>query len=317
MDFGSERRKYEDEKALERDCGICGGIGLILLILLAILTALAIFGGSIMHLFGFRYLSVGKAILFFVVATVVSYPINLIAGALPDALYHLNKITRDPGDDFIPVVGYRSYRIGTALRGLFYGFCVSYGDFCFCGISSLCARGYPESSERETENEIARISRECFWGSLHRENLSELRSSGVPPGACENRNPAGVRRSGTANFYHLAFRSQRQRQVRKAVTAGQARYDGNTQRFCDLSDDLLTAAAAGIRCTAGEGTQKDTAAAADLFGELQRGGGSARDGKFFLPHLRGTEFFLRFRFRRATPGRRRARSGSLRTDGRS
>ena len=26
MDFGSERRKYEDEKALERDCGICGGI---------------------------------------------------------------------------------------------------------------------------------------------------------------------------------------------------------------------------------------------------------------------------------------------------
>ena len=70
------------------------GFGLILLILLAILTALAIFGGSIMHLFGFRYLSVGKAILFFVVATVVSYPINLIAGALPDALYHLNKITR-------------------------------------------------------------------------------------------------------------------------------------------------------------------------------------------------------------------------------
>ena len=70
------------------------GFGLILLILLAILIALAIFGGSIMHLFGFRYLSVGKAILFFVVATVVSYPINLIAGALPDALYHLNKITR-------------------------------------------------------------------------------------------------------------------------------------------------------------------------------------------------------------------------------
>ena len=49
------------------------GFGLILLILLAILIALAIFGGSIMHLFGFRYLS---------------------AGALPDALYHLNKITR-------------------------------------------------------------------------------------------------------------------------------------------------------------------------------------------------------------------------------
>ena len=62
--------------------------------------------------------------------------------------------------------------------------------------------------------------------------------------------------------------------MREAVTAGQARYDGNTQRFCDLADDLLTAAAAGIRCTAGEGTQKNTAATADLFCELQRGEGS-------------------------------------------
>ena len=70
------------------------GFGLVLLIVLAILTALAIFGGSIMHLFGFSYQSVGKAILFFVIATVISYPINLIAGALPDAFYHLDKITR-------------------------------------------------------------------------------------------------------------------------------------------------------------------------------------------------------------------------------
>lgn len=94
MDFGSERRKYEDEKALERDCGICGGIWSDFADFIGDSDRFGDFGGSIMHLFGFRYLSVGKAILFFVVATVVSYPINLIAGALPDALYHLNKITR-------------------------------------------------------------------------------------------------------------------------------------------------------------------------------------------------------------------------------
>ena len=78
---------------------------------------------------------------------------------------------RKEADDFIPVAGYRGYRIGIALRGLFYGFCVSYGDFCFCGISFLCARGYPESSERETENEITRIFKRVFL---------EIAASGKP-----------------------------------------------------------------------------------------------------------------------------------------
>ena len=48
-----------------------------------------------MRLFGFRYQSIWSIILFFIIATVVSYPINLIAGGLPKALYKLKRISKN------------------------------------------------------------------------------------------------------------------------------------------------------------------------------------------------------------------------------
>lgn len=47
-----------------------------------------------MRLFGFYYTSVGNIILFFIIATIISYPLNLLAGALPKALLTLGKIKK-------------------------------------------------------------------------------------------------------------------------------------------------------------------------------------------------------------------------------
>lgn len=47
-----------------------------------------------MKLFGFQYESIGSIILFFIIATIMSFPLNLIAGALPKALYELKRISK-------------------------------------------------------------------------------------------------------------------------------------------------------------------------------------------------------------------------------
>lgn len=65
------------------------------LLIIVVLAIIAIFSGAIMHLLGFEYESVGGFILYFIIASVVSYPINLIAGALPKALLNLDRITRE------------------------------------------------------------------------------------------------------------------------------------------------------------------------------------------------------------------------------
>ncbi len=65
------------------------------LLLIIVLAIIAIFSGAIMRLLGFEYDSVGGFILYFIIASVVSYPINLIAGALPKALLNLDRITRE------------------------------------------------------------------------------------------------------------------------------------------------------------------------------------------------------------------------------
>lgn len=62
-------------------------------LIIAVLSIIAIFSGAIMRLLGFEYESVGGFILYFIIASVVSYPINLIAGALPKALLNLDRIT--------------------------------------------------------------------------------------------------------------------------------------------------------------------------------------------------------------------------------
>ena len=68
---------------------------LVALLIIVVLAIIAIFSGAIMRLLGFEYESVGGFILYFIIASVVSYPINLIAGALPKALLNLDRITRE------------------------------------------------------------------------------------------------------------------------------------------------------------------------------------------------------------------------------
>ena len=65
------------------------------LLIIIVLAIIAIFSGAIMRLLGFEYESVGGFILYFIIASVVTYPINLIAGALPKALLNLDRITRE------------------------------------------------------------------------------------------------------------------------------------------------------------------------------------------------------------------------------
>ena len=65
------------------------------LLIIVVLAIITIFSGAIMRLLGFEYESVGGFILYFIIASVVSYPINLIAGALPKALLNLDRITRE------------------------------------------------------------------------------------------------------------------------------------------------------------------------------------------------------------------------------
>ena len=65
------------------------------LLIIVVLAIIAIFSGAIMRLLGFEYESVGGFILYFIISSLVSYPINLIARALPKALLNLDRITRE------------------------------------------------------------------------------------------------------------------------------------------------------------------------------------------------------------------------------
>jgi len=65
---------------------------ILVIIVLAVVSVIAIFGGFVMCFFGFEYESVGSIILFFLLATIVSYPIGLLAEALPKVL--LNEFHR-------------------------------------------------------------------------------------------------------------------------------------------------------------------------------------------------------------------------------
>ena len=67
---------------------ICGTI------FIGMLSIIALVSGTIMKLLGFQYESIGSIILFFIIATIMSFPLNLIAGALPKALYELERISK-------------------------------------------------------------------------------------------------------------------------------------------------------------------------------------------------------------------------------
>lgn len=63
-------------------------------IFLVVLSIIALISGSIMKIFGFQYKSIGNIVLFFIIATIMSFPLNLIAGAFPKAFLKLGKINR-------------------------------------------------------------------------------------------------------------------------------------------------------------------------------------------------------------------------------
>ena len=79
-------KNFKIDKEKFKTFAICG------MIFLLILSIIALISGSIMKIFGFQYETVGSIILFFIIATIMSFPLNLIASAFPKALLKLGKI---------------------------------------------------------------------------------------------------------------------------------------------------------------------------------------------------------------------------------
>ena len=84
----SNNDKRESKKAVIFIIGIA--------LIIAVLSIFAVFSASIMYWLGFEYESVGSFILYFIIGSFVSYPMNLIAGALPKALLKPKKISKSP-----------------------------------------------------------------------------------------------------------------------------------------------------------------------------------------------------------------------------
>ena len=69
------------------------GVGLIL----ALLAGLSLVAGGVMKLFGFAYDSVGRLVLYFVAASVLSAVFGEVFSALPQVLYAMGKVNRAEG----------------------------------------------------------------------------------------------------------------------------------------------------------------------------------------------------------------------------
>ena len=76
--------KYKEKIITLLLCGV---------LFIIVLSVLALISGAIMKVFGFEYRSIGSIILFFIIATIISYPLGLIAGAFPKALLSLDKVS--------------------------------------------------------------------------------------------------------------------------------------------------------------------------------------------------------------------------------
>lgn len=66
-----------------------------ILLITAALSVFALLSGALMGLLGFKYRTVWSFILFFIIASALSYPMNIIAGALPKALERNGKISKN------------------------------------------------------------------------------------------------------------------------------------------------------------------------------------------------------------------------------
>lgn len=77
-------KKYKEKIVIFLLCGA---------LLLIVVSILALFSGAIMKMFGFEYYSIGSIILFFIIATIISYPLSLLVEAGSKALLSLNKLS--------------------------------------------------------------------------------------------------------------------------------------------------------------------------------------------------------------------------------
>ncbi len=71
------------------------GYGITALLIFGVFSLVALFGGTIMHFFGFTYASAGSLILFFVITGLAGLPCEILAKALPMALLHMEKISKN------------------------------------------------------------------------------------------------------------------------------------------------------------------------------------------------------------------------------
>ena len=74
------------------------GSGIMVLLFLGVFAVVALVGGNVMHLFGFRYDSVGQLLLYFLLGEVLGLPLDLLSTALPKVLYRMGKVNRRQGN---------------------------------------------------------------------------------------------------------------------------------------------------------------------------------------------------------------------------
>lgn len=58
-----------------------------------VLSIIALFSGAIMKIFGFEYHSIGSIVLFFIIATCISFPLSLLVEAFPKVLLSMSKLS--------------------------------------------------------------------------------------------------------------------------------------------------------------------------------------------------------------------------------
>ncbi len=91
------------------------------LLFVGVLSIIALLGGAIMKIFGFEYESIGSIILFFVIATIISYPFSLIAEVLPKVVLSFGKLPKQMAILFY--IRYVCYILWSACCRLFYAVC--------------------------------------------------------------------------------------------------------------------------------------------------------------------------------------------------
>ena len=100
------------------------------IVILSMISALGLFGGAIMTLFGCKYTSVWMVVLFFIIASLISYHISLFAEALPNVLYiEFGKLTLLQARILFLILDTVSTAIGMVLVDLFIK-SVSAPDIC-------------------------------------------------------------------------------------------------------------------------------------------------------------------------------------------